>query len=83
MDSGTSMGTRTPVFAVRGQRLNRLTMEAYMAAELGFEPRMNESESLVLPLHHSAIGCGHISANQRETLYQNIASLSILFYVKK
>ena len=25
-----------------------------MAAELGFEPRMNESESLVLPLHHSA-----------------------------
>ena len=26
-----------------------------MAAELGFEPRMNESESLVLPLHHSAI----------------------------
>ena len=51
---GTSMGTRTPVFAVRGQRLNRLTMEAYVAAELGFEPRMNESESLVLPLHHSA-----------------------------
>ena len=27
--SGTSMGTRTPVFAVRGRRLNRLTMEAY------------------------------------------------------
>ena len=51
---GTSMGTRTPVFAVRGRRLNRLTMEAEMAAELGFEPRMNESESLVLPLHHSA-----------------------------
>ena len=24
-----------------------------MAGELGFEPRMNESESLVLPLHHS------------------------------
>ena len=28
-ESGTSMGTRTPVFAVRGRRLNRLTMEAY------------------------------------------------------
>ena len=28
-DCGTSMGTRTPVFAVRGRRLNRLTMEAY------------------------------------------------------
>lgn len=26
-----------------------------LAAELGFEPRMNESESLVLPLHHSAM----------------------------
>lgn len=26
---GTSMGIRTPVFAVRGRRLNRLTMEAY------------------------------------------------------
>ena len=25
---GTSMGTRTPVFAVRGRRLDRLTMEA-------------------------------------------------------
>ena len=52
--SGTSMGTRTPVFAVRGRRLNRLTMEACLAAELGFEPRLNESESFVLPLHNSA-----------------------------
>lgn len=25
-----------------------------MAAELGFEPRLNESESFVLPLHNSA-----------------------------
>ncbi len=25
-----------------------------MVAELGFEPRQNESESFVLPLHHSA-----------------------------
>lgn len=25
-----------------------------MVAELGFEPRQSESESLVLPLHHSA-----------------------------
>ena len=51
---GSPKGTRTPVFAVRGRRLDRLTMEANLAAELGFEPRMNESESLVLPLHHSA-----------------------------
>ena len=54
-DIGTSMGTRTPVFAVRGRRLNRLTMEACVAAELGFEPRQHESESWVLPLHNSAI----------------------------
>ncbi len=49
---GTSNGNRTHDFALRGQRLNRLTMEA-MAGELGFEPRQYESESQVLPLHHS------------------------------
>ena len=49
---GTSKGNRTPDFALRGQRLNRLTMEAYqpnksaeLAGELGFEPRQYESES--------------------------------------
>ena len=47
------MGIRTPVFAVRGRRLRPLD-HGGTAAELGFEPRMNESESLVLPLHHSA-----------------------------
>lgn len=30
-----------------------------LAAEPGFEPGMNESESLVLPLHHSAIYPSH------------------------
>ena len=45
MSFGTSKGNRTPDFALRGQRLNRLTMEAYMAGELGFEPRQYESES--------------------------------------
>ncbi len=53
--NGTPKGTRTPVAAVRGRSLNRLTMGANMAAELGFEPRHYESESYVLPLHHSAI----------------------------
>ena len=52
---GTATGTRTPVFAVRGRRLNRLTMAAWLAAEPGFEPGLNESESFVLPLHNSAI----------------------------
>ena len=51
--AGTSKGNRTPDFALRGRRLNRLTMEAYMAGELGFEPRMAGSEPDVLPLHHS------------------------------
>ena len=55
------MGTRTPVFAVRGRRLNRLTMEACLAAEPGFEPGLNESESFVLPLHNSAPSTEHDS----------------------
>ena len=43
---GTSNGTRTHDFALRGQRLNLLTMEAKkVAGELGFEPRQYESES--------------------------------------
>ena len=33
----------------------KIRTKVFVAAELGFEPRMNESESLVLPLHHSAI----------------------------
>ena len=67
---GTSMGTRTPVFAVRGRRLNRLTMEAHVAAEPGFEPGLNESESFVLPLHNSASPTGHDAVpNQRKLLY--------------
>ena len=28
-----------------------------LAARLGFEPRQNESESFVLPLHHQAVDC--------------------------
>ena len=28
---------------------------SFLAAELGFEPRQTESESVVLPLHNSAI----------------------------
>ena len=27
--------------------------ELFLAGELGFEPRQTESESVVLPLHHS------------------------------
>lgn len=34
-----------------------------MVAELGFEPRLSESESLVLPLHHSANKVGKVSIN--------------------
>ena len=50
--TGSPKGNRTPDFALRGRRLNRLTMEP-LAGELGFEPRQYESESQVLPLHHS------------------------------
>lgn len=33
---------------------NRLDYSNRLAAESGFEPEQNESESLVLPLHYSA-----------------------------
>ena len=66
---GTATGTRTPVFAVRGRRLNRLTMAAYLAAEPGFEPGLNESESFVLPLHNSAMSSEHDVPDRQEILY--------------
>ena len=66
---GTATGTRTPVFAVRGRRLNRLTMAAYLAAEPGFEPGLNESESFVLPLHNSAMSSGHNVPDRQKILY--------------
>lgn len=34
---------------------NHVVLGFPLAAELGFEPRQYESESQVLPLHHSAI----------------------------
>ena len=33
----------------------RMTVISKLAARLGFEPRQNESESFVLPLHHRAV----------------------------
>src|SRR5258706_11832920 len=35
----------------------RMTANCNLAGELGFEPRQTESESVVLPLHHSPIIC--------------------------
>ena len=35
----------------------RLYGRGFLAAELGFEPRQTESESVVLPLHNSALFC--------------------------
>ncbi|GEM_PF-5543602 len=53
-DIGSPKGTRTPVFAVRGRCPRPLDDGAKMAAELGLEPRLDDPESPVLPLHHSA-----------------------------
>lgn len=52
--SGSATGNRTPDFALRGRRLSRLTM-APLAPGLGLEPRPNDPESLVLPLHHPGV----------------------------
>ena len=46
---------------------------SYVAAELGFEPRQTESESVVLPLHNSAM------LHQRVELYITKRLLSIVF----
>ena len=43
-----------PLFQpLEGRVLGLYTTEEYKAGELGFEPRQYESESQVLPLHHS------------------------------
>ena len=47
-----------------------------MAAELGFEPRLNESESFVLPLHNSATSTEHHMPDQRISLYIVRAEMS-------
>src|SRR4030088_2772688 len=40
------------ILANKGERV-RTAANDYVAGELGFEPRQTESESVVLPLHHS------------------------------
>lgn len=54
---GSANGNRTRDFALRGRRLSRLTIapENKMAPGLGLEPRLNDPESLVLPLHHPGV----------------------------
>src|SRR6266853_880446 len=38
------------------ESIERASEARRMAARLGLEPRQNESESFVLPLHHRAVG---------------------------
>ena len=52
---GSANGNRTRDFALRGRRLNRLTIAPFLAPGLGLEPRLNDPESLVLPLHHPGV----------------------------
>jgi hypothetical protein len=35
------------------RQMGKLRRSFWLAGELGFEPRQTESESVVLPLHHS------------------------------
>ena len=58
-----------------------------MAAELGFEPRQTESESVVLPLHNSAIFLCFRSLSPSD-LYNyirkfNFVNRFLLFFLKK
>ena len=55
-------------FVVCGQkavRINLLVGKLSLAGELGFEPRQTESESVVLPLHHSPILPNYINILSR------------------
>ncbi len=45
----------------------------YLAAELGFEPRQTESESVVLPLHNSAI------FSTDDSIYQKVENVKDFF----
>ena len=53
-----------------------------LAAVLGFEPRQTESESVVLPLHNTAMFiCFLIHLKQRDLLYQ-ISGICQCFLIK-
>ena len=53
--TGSPNGTRTRVSTLRGWCPGPLDDRAFLAAGLGFEPRLDDPESPVLPLHHPAI----------------------------
>ena len=59
----------------------------FLAAELGIEPRQTDSETVVLPLHNSAIFC--CNAMERVLLYpifsvcQGLFQRFIIYFSKK
>ena len=52
-ECGPTCPRRFVVCGEKAVRINLLVGKLSLAGELGFEPRQTESESVVLPLHHS------------------------------
>ena len=52
-ECGPRWNRRSIVCGEKPLRIKRLIGLPSVAGELGFEPRQTESESVVLPLHHS------------------------------
>ena len=50
--NGTATENRTPINEMKTRCTNRYTIAAEMAPRPGFEPRLDESKSSVLPLHN-------------------------------
>ena len=74
---GSANENRTRDFALRGRRLSRLTMapgdKRKMAPGLGLEPRLEDPESPVLPLHHPGM---YITYSTMDSLLCHSISIS-------
>ena len=68
---------RSKFFSYKTNKSRRYIACSYVAAESGFEPEQSESESLVLPLHYSAIFC--LQHYYYNTLYDYCQHFSIDF----
>jgi hypothetical protein len=64
---GSPKGSRTPVSAVRGRHPWPLDDGALLAADQGFEPWRTDPESVVLPLHQSALPILFVRDNNYNT----------------
>ena len=71
------------IFQEKRKQKNPTLSSWTLAAELGFEPRQTESESVVLTVtQFRCIGIAGVSRSQRQLFYHNTLRLSIPFLKK-